>query len=76
MTQSLETAMARAQATGDWAEVIALYTQAADAAPDPGASAFYLTHAYVHALEAGSDQAPRLHARLLALGADTPNTQS
>lgn len=32
--------------------------------------AFYLTHAYIHALEMGDDRAPMLKKRLVALKAD------
>lgn len=73
MRTPLDQAMAKARLTGDWSQVIALYTQAADTAPDAQATAFYLTHAYVHALEAAAPEAPALHTRLTALGADTPH---
>lgn len=61
-----EEAVQRATWTGDWSEVITSYMAAAEGA----AEAFYLTHAYVHALEAADPRAPALKAQLVALGAD------
>ncbi|QXT38693.1 hypothetical protein [Gymnodinialimonas ceratoperidinii] len=71
-----DTALRRARETGDWSEVIALYVAAADAETEAQGAAFYLTHAYVHALEAGDPRAASLKTRLIALGAevDTPET--
>lgn len=68
------TALQTAHETGDWSGVIALYVTAAEAEDDPRGAAFYLTHAYVHALEAGCASAPSLRSRLVALGADLPET--
>ncbi|WP_425090672.1 hypothetical protein [Tropicimonas sp. S265A] len=59
---------AAAHVAGDTATVIALYLQAADAAA-PDGEAFYLTQAYVTALEAGFPTETLL-ARLRALGAE------
>ncbi|EAQ24987.1 hypothetical protein [Roseovarius sp. 217] len=64
----LDSAMIRAHATGDQAALIALYAQAADTANDLNAACFFLTHAYVFALEAGAAEAASLHARLVAHG--------
>ena len=64
-----DAAMAAAQRSGDWSEVISLYIEAA--AKNDGA-AFYLTHAYVHALESDDPRAAELKTRLVALGAETP----
>ncbi len=50
-----------------------LYTQAADAAEQRGdidAACFYLTHAYVFALDAGLPSAGGLNRRLAAHGRD------
>ena len=60
--------MIRAHAAGDQAALIALYAQAADTANDLNAACFFLTHAYVFALEAGAAEAASLHARLVAHG--------
>lgn len=64
MTGDLHTRMLAAHEGPDPAVLIALYTEAADRANDLNASCFFLTHAYVFALEAGAPQAPTLHRRL------------
>ena len=48
--------------------LVALYREAADRATSPEAAGFYLTHAYVFALELGHPDAPALRARLVAEG--------
>lgn len=68
MISDLDAAMIAAHAAHDPAALIRLYTQAADASNDLDAACFYLTHAYVFALEAGAAQAGRLHARLVHHG--------
>jgi hypothetical protein len=67
---ALDAALIEAHARGDRAGLIALYAEAADTAGDTRARAFYLTHAYVFALEAGDPRAAALKARLVAEGAD------
>ena len=59
-----------AHATGDQISMVRLYTQAGDQAPSAEAAAFYLTQAYIYALDAGAPQALDLHARLVTLGAE------
>ncbi|KAG1715516.1 hypothetical protein GQR58_000487 [Nymphon striatum] len=49
---------------GDQKSLVGLYTEAADHAQTLEASCFYLTHAYVFALELGDNRAKQLHARL------------
>lgn len=71
MSGALNAALLAAHAAGDRGSLIALYAQASDASTGV-ASAFYLTHAYIFALEAGDPRAPDLKARLVALGADSP----
>ncbi|MBF9061302.1 hypothetical protein HKCCSP123_19145 [Rhodobacterales bacterium HKCCSP123] len=66
---ALDAALLAAHARGDRAALIGLYAEAAEAAQDT-AAAFYLTHAFVFALEAGNARAPVLKARLVAIGAD------
>lgn len=61
-----EAALRDAEFTGDWSAVISLYIEAATGE----AEAFNLTHAYIHALEAGDARAPALKARLVALRAE------
>nr|WP_284266741.1 hypothetical protein [Roseicyclus sp. Amp-Y-6] len=61
-----------AHAKADRPALIGLYAEAAETATGT-AAAFYLTHAFVFALEAGDARAPVLKARLVALGADVPD---
>jgi hypothetical protein len=60
----LDARLLAAHARDDRATLVTLYTQAADAASDLDAACFYLTHAYVFALELGHPDAPTLNARL------------
>ena len=69
---ALDDALLAAHAAGDTAALITLYAEAADAAATPDSAAFYLTHAYVFALEAGHADAPTLHQRLIDAGRDQP----
>ncbi|RKF15159.1 hypothetical protein D6850_09965 [Roseovarius spongiae] len=66
--QGLDAAMIAAHERHDGPALVRLYTQAADQANDPDAAGFFLTHAYVFALEAGAREARALHARLKAAG--------
>ncbi|MEL6596317.1 MAG: hypothetical protein AAFQ47_10295 [Pseudomonadota bacterium] len=61
---SLDEALLEAHEAGDKAALIRLYTQAADEAGDVDAACFYLTHAYVFALESRAPEAAGLQARL------------
>ncbi|MEM7289072.1 MAG: hypothetical protein AAF412_01670 [Pseudomonadota bacterium] len=70
MSESLNAQMIAAHEAGDQAALIRLYTRAADAANDEDAACFYLTHAYVFALEAGADEVDGLKERLVAAGRD------
>ena len=47
---------------------MALYTEAAETSVDADAAGFFLTHAYVWALELGDPAAANLRARLVAEG--------
>ena len=51
--------------------LIALYSEAAEHATSEDEAGFFLTHAYVFALEQGHGDAPALKARLVAMGRDT-----
>ena len=64
----LDAQMIAAHEAADSPALIRLYTQAADETDDLTAACFYLTHAYVFALEAGAPEAKTLHARLKAHG--------
>lgn len=64
---ALDAEIIRAHMAGDAAALAGLYTrasEAAEAASDPDGAGFFLTHAYVFALEAGLPEADELHARL------------
>lgn len=69
---ALDAALLAAHAAENQVQLIALYTQAADEAQTPEAQGFYLTHAYVYALEAGHPAAPRLRERLIREGREEP----
>lgn len=64
----LDAALIAAHEKGDGPALVRLYTEAADQANDVDAECFFLTHAYVFALEAGAPEAVDLHARLKAHG--------
>jgi hypothetical protein len=53
---------------GDHAALVGLYAMAADSSRDLNAACFYLTHAYVFALEQNHPDTASLHARLIAHG--------
>ena len=57
-----------AHAAGDRRTLIGLYTEAADGEQGEDARAFFLTQAYVLALEAGHPRAGPLRERLGAMG--------
>lgn len=70
----LDRELLAAHAAGDAARLIAGYTAAADlaeAAGDVTRACFFLTHAWVFALEAGDARATTLRARLVAHGRET-----
>ncbi len=66
--KDLDTRMITAHEANDRMALIKLYAEAAHGANDLDASCFYLTHAYVFALEAGAPQAKDLHAQLVQHG--------
>ena len=67
MTDTLDARLLAAHARGDRGALVRLYTEAADRAPTDDARAFYLTHAYVFALERGDPAASELKTRLRAM---------
>jgi hypothetical protein len=69
----LDAQLLAAHAAQDDAVLVGLYTQAADAAPDVDSECFFLTHAYIFALEQGDALAPALRARLIEQGRETPD---
>ena len=65
--EALDLALLDAHERGNLSELIRLYTAAGDAAEqdnDVDAACFYLTHAFVFALESGAPEADPLNKRL------------
>lgn len=56
----------------DQPALVALYSQAADLSVNADARAFYLTHAYVFALEIDAPQIDTLRQKLVDLGRELP----
>jgi len=65
---TLDAQLLAAHAQDDKQALVRLYTQAADATADVDAACFYLTHAYVFALEIHDPARDALHGRLAAHG--------
>ncbi len=65
---TLEQALLDAHARHDAPALVGLYTQAADVTADNQAACFYLTQAYVYALEQGDPTATALYDRLSSQG--------
>lgn len=72
MTDTLDHALLDAHARSDTRALIGLYHQAAEVAATEQATGFFLTHAYVYALEAGDARADQLRRALVRLGRDVP----
>lgn len=68
----LDARLLAAHAAGDRPLLVTLYTEAANQANDVDACGFYLTHAYIFALDAGDPQASALCARLVEMGREEP----
>ncbi len=71
----LDQALLKAHEDKDSAELVRLYTLAGDRAEEAGnidAACFYLTHAFVFALEAGLPEATELNLRLAERGRAHP----
>lgn len=64
----LNDAILAAHAQDNRRALVGLYTQAADGANDTNTTCFFLTYAYVYALELGMAEADALYARLAAHG--------
>jgi len=65
---ALQDRLLAAHARDDRAALVTLYTEAADVADHVDAACFYLTHAYIYALEKGDPATNTLYRRLKALG--------
>lgn len=68
---ALHDQMLTAHAAGDGPALVALYSAAAAQAGDVNAACFFLTHAYIFALELGDARAQGLRAQLVAHGRET-----
>jgi len=68
MKEELEAQLLAAHEGDDRFALIRLYTQAADITNDVDAACFFLTYAYIFALEVGAPEATTLHTRLKAHG--------
>lgn len=69
----LDAALLKAHAEMDYEQLVSGYTSAADAAEDCGDTArasFFLTQAWVFAMDAGDLRAADLKARLVAFGSE------
>ncbi|GAA6165007.1 hypothetical protein NBRC116590_27110 [Pelagimonas sp. KU-00592-HH] len=69
-TDSLDHRLLAAHVAGDGPALVTLYAEAAAQANTEEARGFYLTHAYVFALEQGDARAADLHKALRAMGRD------
>ncbi len=64
----LEARLLAAHTASDKHALVTLYEEAATAAKTPEAEGFFLTQAYVYALETGHPKAADLHQRLKTIG--------
>ena len=64
----LDAQLRAAHDSGDAPALVALYQQAALATKTPDARGFYLTHAFIFALETGHPETAGLRAQLVAMG--------
>lgn len=69
---SLDARLENALEKGEARALVALYEEAAAATGEAAQQAFFLTHAYVHALECGAARAQALRLRLIEMGCETP----
>jgi hypothetical protein len=65
---TLQNRLLDAHARGDQSALVTLYTEAADSTDVIDAACFYLTHAYIFALELGDPVSDTLFARLKVHG--------
>lgn len=71
MTKALDTDLLAAHARNDKSALVDLYQAAANAAKTADARAFFLTHAYIFALEINHSQRFELKQSLVDLGRET-----
>ncbi|MEM6303078.1 MAG: hypothetical protein AAF744_00045 [Pseudomonadota bacterium] len=70
--KTLDARLLAAHARDDKEALVRLYAEAADAAPDAEAAAFYLTHAHVYALEVDHPDLLPLRQKLIDQGRELP----
>ena len=66
--KELDAQLLDAHARHDSDALITLYAEAAHQQSSEDAAAFFLTHAYVYALESGAPRATDLRAQLIGMG--------
>lgn len=74
-SDDLELALLKAHADENMPALVQLYTEVGnqcEAAGKTDAACFYLTHAYVFALDVGTDEATELNERLVDYGRASP----
>ncbi|MEP0940728.1 MAG: hypothetical protein ABJH63_13315 [Rhizobiaceae bacterium] len=74
-SSDLDGQLLQAHAEGDLRQLVALYTLAANQKETDGdieATCFFLTHAFIFALESGAPQTRALNRRLVAYGREEP----
>ena len=67
----LDDRLLAAHEVGDKQALVTLYAEAAERADGVGATCFYLTHAYIYALDLGDPRARGLHKKLKDHGRET-----
>ncbi len=73
--EDLNAQMLQAHETDDYQALVSLYAQVADQCEevqDVEATCFYLTQAFIFALDCGDSQAWELNRRLVAYGREVP----
>lgn len=70
MSDRLEADLLKAHATDDLSAFVTLYTQAADHCDNTDRACFFLTQAWIFALEIDDPRAVALKARLINCGRD------
>lgn len=71
MDDALHRELLTAHQMRDLPGLVTLYAQAAETSDDIDEMCFFLTHAYIFALDAGDARAANLRARLVAAGRET-----
>ncbi len=69
----LDARLLRAHEAADKAALVRLYEEAANATSDDVVRGFYLTHAYIYALESGAPEVEHLRQRLIAMDREVPS---